>query len=224
MTPSAALPEDETPNPGRTILTLCNGKGIDLVHPKASDIDFAVIAEHLAKEKRYNGATLGLEYSVAEHCTRGVEAILSATNNRELAAYFLLHDAHEAFLKDDTTPKKRALAAVAQESFGLLASEIMAAFDMLTDRIDAAVHEAAGLQWPPPDHIKPLIKHVDLTMFVTEWRDLMGGIQHPNWAPYERFVPLPDRIEPEKSWMQARYRFIMTAYDLLPGIDAEDAA
>jgi hypothetical protein len=100
-----------------TILTLANGKGIDLLDPKPEDIDFDAIAQHLAKEKRYNGATPGLEYSVAEHCARGASAILTATGNTTLAAYFLLHDAHEHTLKDDTTPKKRAIAELAPGAF-----------------------------------------------------------------------------------------------------------
>jgi uncharacterized protein len=207
---------------GSTILTLSNGHGIDLLHPKGTDIDFAVIAEHLSKEKRYNGATLGLEYSVAEHCVRGAHAILEATKDQELAAYFLLHDGHEAFLKDDTTPKKRALAAIAEESFGLLASAIIASFDLLTHRFDAAIHEAAGLAWPPPVHLTPLIKHWDLVMFVTEWRDLMQGIDHPNWKPYESFRPLEARITNPWFWKEARYHFMVLARELLPRVGSEN--
>ena len=207
---------------GATILTLANGLGIDLLHPKATDIDFAVIAEHLSKEKRYNGATLGLEYSVAEHSVRGAHAILEATKDQELAAYFLLHDAHEAFLKDDTTPKKRALAAIAEESFGLLASAIIASFDLLTHRFDAAIHEAAGLSWPPPAHLTPLIKHWDFVMFVTEWRDLMQGIEHPNWKPYESFRPLEARITNPWFWNEARYHFMVLARELLPRVGSEN--
>ena len=51
----------------RTILTLANGKGADLLNLRPEDVDFAAFAEHLAKEKRFNGATPGLEYSVADH-------------------------------------------------------------------------------------------------------------------------------------------------------------
>ena len=207
---------------GATILTLSNGGGIDLLHPKATDIDFAVIAEHLAKEKRFNGATLGFEYSVAEHCVRGAQAILDTTEDRVLAAYFLLHDAHEAFLKDDTTPKKRALAAVAEESFGLLASAIVASFDLLTRRSDAVIHEAAGLSWPPPKELVPLIKHWDLVMFVTEWRDLMNGIEHPNWKPYENFRPLELRITRPWPWREAWHEFMLLARDLLPRVGSEN--
>lgn len=200
-----------------TILTLANGEGIDLLNPQASDIDFAVIAEHLAKEKRYNGATRDVEYSVAEHCVRGADAILSATKDETLAAYFLLHDAHEHTIKDDTTPKKRALAELAQERFGVLAEHVIETFKLLEYRQDVAIHEAAGLAWPPERHdTVGHIKRWDLTMFVTEWRDLMGDIAHPNWKEYQSVQPLSDRIGGGWPWRMARTQYIARCFRLLP--------
>jgi hypothetical protein len=199
-----------------TILTLANGKGIDLLDPKPGDIDFDVIAQHLAKEKRYNGATPGLEYSVAEHCARGAAAILTATGNTTLAAYFLLHDAHEHTLKDDTTPKKRAIAELASERFGILGEHIFETFKLLEYRQDVAIHHAAGLAWPPERHeTVAQVKHWDLVMFVTEWRDLMRGVDHPNWAPYENITPLPEKIEPWP-WQAARAVYLSRCQMLLP--------
>jgi hypothetical protein len=198
----------------RTVLTMANGKGIDLLDPRPEDIDFAVIAEHLSKEKRYNGATPGIEYSVAEHSVRGADAILRKLGDATLAAYFLLHDCHEAFLKDDTTPKKQLIAEIAQ-SFGILREHILSTFDLATFRFDQAIHDAAGLAWPPHSGIAAAIKRWDLIMFVTEWRDLMGGIAHPNWEPYKDIAPLPDKIDP-MGWFEARTRFISRAEALLP--------
>lgn len=40
-----------------TILTLANGRGIDLLYPKVSDVHWPSYAEALAKENRYNGHT-----------------------------------------------------------------------------------------------------------------------------------------------------------------------
>lgn len=180
----------------RTTLTLANGRGIDLLDPQPSDIDWAAFAEQLAKENRYNGATPGVGYSVAEHMVRGVDAILQATGDRTLAAYFSLHDVHEAVLKDDTTPKKCALAELAHEKFGILSADIMRAFDALTDRHDAVIHEAAGLAWPMTDALRAGVKRWDLVMFVTEWRDVMNAAAHPNWAPYSGILPLEQKIRP----------------------------
>lgn len=198
-----------------TILTLANRTGINLLGPLSEDIDFAVIAEHLAKENRYNGATPGVCYSVAEHSARGAIAILEETGDENLAAYFLLHDGAEAFLKDDTTPKKRAIAAIAHEAFGVLASSITAAFDLLTDRFDKAIHTRAGLAWPPSPEMQAAIKYWDLRMFVTEWRDLMGNQPHPDWKRYSGVPALTEVIAP-RPWMEARGIFIALCGRLLP--------
>ncbi len=200
----------------RTTLTLANGRGIDLLSPQASDIDFAVIAEHLAKEKRYNGATPNSEYSVAEHCVRGANAIAHVTGDAMLAAYFLLHDAHEHLVKDLTTPLKQAVADIAHEYYEAVPAQIVNAFEILEERADAVIYEAAGLLWPAPTMVRITIKHWDLVMFVTEWRDLMKGVEHPNWAPYANVAPLTEQILLPWPWDVARNRYLASCQMLLP--------
>lgn len=207
----------------RTILTMANGKGIDLFDPKPSDIDFTVVAEHLAKECRYNGATPGLFYSVAEHSVRGAKAILAHNLDDRLAAYFLVHDCHEGFLKDDTTPKKQLVADIAAANFGGLAEPVLTAFDLATYRFDQAIHDAAGLAWPPSSGYQAAIKRWDNIMFVTEWRDLMRGIEHPDWDRYRAFDPLAEPIIPHATWQQARDEYIAVARTLLPTLKQKDS-
>ena len=199
----------------RTLLTLANGKSCDLRAPRVEDVDFDAMAEHLAKEARYNGSTPGAFYSVAEHSVRGVTAIFRETGDATLAAYFLLHDGHEALLKDDTTPKKAAIAAEAEAQFGVLGAHIIAAFDAVTDRHDAVIHAAAGLSWPPPDPVRAAIKHWDKRMFVTEWRDLMAGHDHPDWSPYVGIEALEQKIKPW-SWGVAEAAFRFACRNYLP--------
>lgn len=201
-----------------TILTLANGHGIDLLDPSATDVDFAVIAEHLAKEKRYNGATPGREYSVAEHCCRGADAILRCGGSATLAAYFLLHDAHEYILKDLTTPLKTAVADIARSYYEAVPAHIINAFDVLEQRADAAILDAAGLAWPIPKDIRVQVKHWDLVMFVTEWRDLMLNAEHPNWAPYEGILPLTERILIPWPWDAAQRQYLARCMKLLPAL------
>lgn len=194
-----------------TILTMSNGHGIDLLNPKASDIDFKVIAEHLAKANRYCGATLGISYSVAEHSVRCADAAFQSTGDKDMAKYLLCHDMHEAYLGDDTTPKKRAIAEIAAASFGTLAVNVMSAFNAVTDRFDIAIHEAAGLPWPPPENLVPQIKHFDRVLLATEWRDLMQCE-----PPYDFGVdPLPAVIKPAAHWESARNVLLLSIRDLL---------
>jgi hypothetical protein len=208
----------DQPNP-RTLLTLASGRLIDLLHPRFSDYaDFDWMAEHLAKENRYNGATPGVVYSVAEHLGRGTLAVFETTGDRETAAYFSLHDVHEAVLKDDTTPKKRAIARIADESFGALAAQIMAAFDELTDRHDAAIHQAAGMRYPLAAGMREPVKHYDQVMLITEWRDLMAGAELPSAESYRHIAPLTRVIEPMADWRTAKAFLLQVWREFLPAL------
>jgi hypothetical protein len=157
----------------RTTLTTASGKLVDLAAPSGKDIDFNDIAEHLSKVNRYCGATRGYAYSVAEHSVRAADAALAETGDRELASYLLCHDMHEAYLGDDTTPKKRALEEIISR-FGILAGEVERAFAEMTDSLDLAIHTAAGLKWPINQRLQARVKHYDRVMLFTEFRDLMS--------------------------------------------------
>jgi 5'-deoxynucleotidase YfbR-like HD superfamily hydrolase len=215
--------------------TFSNGCGIDLQTPTAADIDFESIAEHLAKEPRFNGATRGKFYSVAEHCCRGADALLEETGNSTAAAYFLLHDAHEALLRDDTTPKKRAIAEIAAQMFGVLHEEILEAFAMLEMRLDQAIHAAAGLRFPIADvGTRRAVRAMDERMFVSEWRDLMkwqegmkgapmqvAGEQfvfHPEWDRYAQVQGVRTRIDQPWDWPTAKLAWLRRANALLPAM------
>jgi hypothetical protein len=200
-----------------TILTLSNGKGVDLLHVKPEDIDFRSIAEHLAKEKRFNGATPDVEYSVADHLCIGCDAIRAVGGTETEAAYFLLHDAQEGLWKDDPTPKKRAIAERVSERCGVTSEAILAVLAEIVDEHDAAIHQAAGLPWPVPEEIRRIVKLMDVVMFVTEWRDLMHDLPHPNWHPYDGVKPLAAKIEPQ-AWAHARAAWLLRANKLLPAL------
>jgi len=196
----------------RTTLTLASGTGIDLLSPKVEDISFSVICEHLAKENRYNGATRGVAYSVAQHSVHCAEAALDATGDDTLAAYCLCHDMHEAFFGDDTTPKKRALGAII-ESFGVLARHIDEAFALLTLGMDEAIHQAAGLPFPMTAERQKQVHHFDRALLATEWRDLMKCD-----PPYDFGVgPLPVAIKPWP-WAMAKMEMMQMCRSLLPGL------
>lgn len=191
----------------RTWLTTCEGQQIDLLDPLPEQISFEAIGEHLAKANRYCGATVGQTYSVAEHSVRCADAADAAS-----APYLLCHDMHEAYLGDDTTPKKRALAAIIS-SFGVLSRHIEDSFNMLTDRLDVAIHAAAGLPFPPAPDIQEQIHHFDRVLLATEWRDLM--LCPP---PYDfEAEPLPGKIVPWR-WTHAQSEFVHRCQRLLPAL------
>ena len=106
--------------------------------------------------------------------------------------------------------------------FGVLADRIIAAFNAVTERHDAAIHAAAGLPWPPSDGMRAAIKHWDLVMFVTEWRDLMKGREHPDWSPYVGVESLEFPITPWQ-WRLAAERFRSKCETLLPCFQRDSA-
>lgn len=208
----------------RTILTLANGRNIDLLNPTAADfLDMNWAAEHLAKENRYNGATPGITYNVAQHTTECVTAAIEESGDKVLAAYLSLHDVHESLLKDDTTPKKRAIAAIAEQKFGVLALQVLSVFDELTDRHDAAIHEAAGLMWPPTPEMARAIKYFDRVLLVTEWRDLMGGVPLPNAEAYSDVQPLKRSIMPHRRWQSSAALLCLAWRSYLPNLQIMSA-
>lgn len=207
----------------RTVFTLAGGRGIDLLHPRVDDYaDFFWQAEHLAKEPRYNGATANIAYSVAEHATRAADAAFKATRDPLIAAAVQLHDNPEALLRDEATPKKNAIAELIAEECGVLAPAILGCFGKLERRHEACVYQAAGLPWPLPERIAATVKHFDKVMFVTEWRDLMGNVPHPDWAPYEGIAPLAGPIRPWP-FHAARYFFLQRCQRFLPVFEGRRA-
>lgn len=181
----------------RCILTMANGKAMNLRFPTPADYaDRAWVAEHLAKIKRYNGATPGVEYSVAQHVVLGVDAAMVIYGDPLVAAYFSVHDDEEAPLGDDTTPKKNAFAEEAHDMLGVLASDVQKVYGAIAERHNVALHAAAGLQWPPPPGIAEKVKYIDRVMLKTEWRDLMKGFDLPMAADYAEIERLPDLIMP----------------------------
>ncbi len=72
------------------------------------------IAHHLSRIARFNGATRnpGFPYSVAQHSML-VEALMPVTSSVPARLFALLHDAHEAYLGDLTSPVQRTIKYLA---------------------------------------------------------------------------------------------------------------
>ena len=79
-------------------IRMYSGTIIDLAAPDHRDIHIADIARHLSRINRYTGA---VDYSVAQHSVLLYEML----GTREA----LLHDAHEAYIGDVSTPLKTLL-------------------------------------------------------------------------------------------------------------------
>ena len=128
---------------------MLSGRRLDLLDPTPMDIEIEDIAHGLAFVARWNGQTYGdFAYSVAEHSLL-VETLFkrmcpSEGPKWQLAA--MLHDAPEYVIGDMISPVKSAVGP---------------GYEVLDDRLTAAIHFRFGLPGKLPVAVKKKIKAAD---------------------------------------------------------------
>jgi uncharacterized protein len=124
-------------------------RAIDLAAFRSADVDIVDIARALSHLCRFTGHTSRF-YSVAEHAVR-----CSVLVPEGYALEALLHDAHEAYIGDISTPMKCAVPALAE----------------LEARIETEVRARFELSLA----MSPMVRRVDRHMLVIEARELLGA-------------------------------------------------
>lgn len=167
--------------------TCSNGatdRAFDLMNPDWRDVDFEVaIPEALARQSRYTGHVRGGIYSIAQHCVIGADAIWRKYRDRDAAAAFLLHDAHEFVLGDKATPIAEAEVETAEQLQPGAGKIVKAMQRLMKQRIDVAIYAAAGLGNDGcPDRFRRIVAEYDLGLLATERRHLLGQAPKP-WHP-----------------------------------------
>ncbi len=184
-------------------LQTATGVAYDLLNPKPHMVDlWRDVPEALARIPRFTGHIAAGPYSVAQHSVLGADALFRESKNSLLAAAFLLHDAHEAYLGDIATPIGEAIGQMAglvlagivwgasptkddaalkqAERRGRIAAKT--AIGELKARADAAIWMAAGLNAEQMIALRPAVKDMDIRMLATERKHLLGPSPHP-WGP-----------------------------------------
>lgn len=176
----------------------------------------ADIAHHLAIINRYTGAT-SRPYSVAEHSLL-VERIAEsqgASNTARMAC--LMHDAHEAYTSDLSSPAKECIGTQWMAFEGLHALNVRQHFGL---RTSFASH-------------RQLVHACDLIALATERRDLTAFKPDRNdpWpvidTPGSEVSPCAERIDPDEpplSWREMRAAFINRYLLLRERIEAASIA
>ena len=142
-----------------------SGMHVPLEDPRFHHIHIADIAHHLALTNRFNGATF-TPYSVAQHCCVVADILVAQKQTPLMVLRGLLHDAHEAYVGDVTSPVKLHL-------FG--GPEIPESiWDRLTGNFDAAIETRFHLRPLTSDEFNTVAR-ADQTALITEWRDMMKG-------------------------------------------------
>lgn len=170
-----------------TWMQTVNGTPFELMRPRANDVEFTEIAHALSQICRFAGHTKRF-YSVAEHCCRVADIL-----PRPIRIHGLLHDAHEAYIGDVTTPVKMCLGESVMLDF----------VANVEDPLMRAIYEAANLTWQPARSIQDAVKFADQVLLMTERRDLMSPTRK-SWGKYEQIVPLAEHIAP---WNSERAAF-----------------
>lgn len=190
-----------------------DARRFDLLCPSLEQVSLRVIAAATAKMCRWTGHIADF-YSVASHSVAVAEICRDAAK-----PYALLHDAAEGYLGDVSTPLKTAMR--------MLSPAALAAYDQVTETVDRAIHLACGLTWPVPMEIHAEVKHADLVMLATEYRDLIPAGAPPLDMPVDMPPPVGYRLGPDRAWHLERDRFLAAASGLheegllpnLPGLN-----
>jgi 5'-deoxynucleotidase YfbR-like HD superfamily hydrolase len=153
------------------------GRRFYLLSPRPEDVFVLDIATALSQIVRFTGHCRGA-YTVAQH-----SVWVSQHVRPELALHALLHDAHEAYTGDLSSPLKAALRR----------SPCTAALlRKIVDGIDRAIAKRFALRRLRPRE-REEIRRADLLALATERRDLMSGSRQP-WEMLAGVAPDPTVI------------------------------
>ena len=156
---------------------MLSGRRLDLLDPTPVDIEIEDIAHGLAFVARWNGQTHGdFAYSVAEHSLLVEEIFRARQQNApikwQLAA--LLHDAPEYVIGDMISPVKVAVGP---------------GYEVLDDRLMAAIHMRFGLPAQIPVAVKKQIKKADKISAWLEATQIAGFSKQEADKFFGRFDP-----------------------------------
>ena len=157
-----------------------SGTAVDLLQPRPEQILLIDVAHALSRIARFNGHTRGpLPWSVAQHSLL-VESLLPDGADPATRLLALLHDAHEAYLGDMTTPVHRALLALMPVAVDPV--------ETLKAGLDVAIRGAFALP-EPSEAQRAAIVAADLLALRVERDALMA-------PPPREWVPLPEPPDP----------------------------
>ena len=160
-----------------------SGGVFDLLHPTPEMIRWEDVIQSLSKLCRFNGHCRDF-YSVAEHSI-AVARLLPP----HMELYGLLHDAHEAYVGDVTTPLKQVLGRH---------------FEKVEMRVDSAIYAKADIPYPSRA-VQAAVRRADLRVLAAERRDLLVD-QPYGWDDLANVEPDPRRIV-AYSWYIAEDRY-----------------
>lgn len=192
--------------------------------PEARPVSLADIAHHLSLINRFTGATTR-PYSVAEHSLLCADIARREGAAVGLQMAMLMHDAHEAYTTDLSSPAKVAVNTYSMGTIGLQAWSMFE--DVHADTVREHFKLTAAFAGYKHD-----IRRIDLIALATERRDVTAYRHHTNdpWtvlgdntAKAVQPVTWVDLSSPARealSWTYWREAFIQRYFELKAEIEA----
>ena len=171
-----------------------DGSLMNLAVPTEADVHWQTLGNALSKIARFNGIYSCLAYSVAQHSVMGADALINETGDPVLAGYFLLHDAHEAWIGDHSRPATELLADALFRMHGLPVHWVHNAVNEIKARLDQPIYHKAGLTPVLPQNVRDM----DERMLQAETLALFGSTGYRNLAG--RKMPMPKLTGAIKPW------------------------
>ena len=157
-----------------TWMLTASGMVVDLLRPQGAVFSISDIAHHLSQINRYTGAARR-PFSVAEHSLLVCEILERERGERDpsvlLAA--LMHDAHEAYTQDLSTPAKAAIGS----AWGEFENRVQLAVLKQHQLITAYTAARERIRW------------ADMTAMATERATLLPE-NGPEWAVMQSHKPV----------------------------------
>lgn len=162
------------------------GKQFWPLDPDEDLISIIDIAVSLSRINRFTGHTT-FPYSVGQHSCYVCD-ILPAEHKK----WGLLHDAHEAYINDMTSPVKKYFPK----------------YQDIENKLMKTVAKRFDLEWP----VSNAIVEADYIILATEKRDIMG----PEPAPWGA-LPKPAKLTIEKWTVEKTYKEFLKRFETLFG-------
>lgn len=172
--------------------------GLASMQPGGRPILIDDIAHHLSLINRFTGATRR-PYSVAEHSLLVSEIAQRNAFSRAVQLAALMHDAHEAYTQDVSSPAKRAINQHATQSGG---TQAWTQFEQEHER---EVHRHFGISTISRAYRAALVR-MDLEALATERRDLTAfdAYTHQPWTVFGDAKLEPETAITPLSWVSLK--------------------
>ena len=165
-----------------------SGRAENLADPASLTVDFALMATSLAGQVRWNKKHHGAGVSIAQHSVQGADALHRETGDSLLAALFLLHDGHEYWFGDITTPVQKLIVHTIEQRLPCAyrgSDRVKGAFTAIKNGFDRVIYAAAGLPAPLlwSDQQRRAVYAMDCRMANAEGLELFGKALYADLAP-----------------------------------------